>query len=1441
MQNPWRCLAAYEEPRFGDKETYKFCGRDKESYELASLIKNNLLVTLYGRTGIGKTSLLEAGVFPLLRRDNYIPIVVRFGLMGDDEKSFAELVVKSIEEQKNLEIKETKEGTISPVTDGKPNVEYLWEYFATRHFYDGGREAFPVIVLDQFEENLIANRHKTELLLIQLYALMDDNKIFPEGYHSETNFRFVLSIREDELFRLEECIDRYLLLDFKRNRYRLTHLSKEGAEKVICIPGQSLLPENETEKRVIVEKIINQATDEDSDNINTLLLSLVCSCLYERCVARKADEITVSDINALGDNLLADFYKSLHIKKHVREVIENKFIDARGRRNVVNIGDLDIPQSELKELCEGNKRILQMTNKRMELVHDLLAHAIFETKRKKDKKNVGLLFKACSLGLFLIVFIIGLLGSVYSVFDSNREGRTPIFPRKDTLVARSWSSIINNEHYIESITYEGGNYVSIENCSRLERVVFQGNQDWIYIEDCPSLRYLEFPDSSSVGKIRLRRCPNLRSLNIPDKVGNISSDIKINVIPNPNSTRYIKKDGIVWDIEQPGIIYANLSTSDIGQTESKYVVFPRQLRDSNSVFYWNFGNRVNFYNQGETTIDGLIIDRDSPKTVIGHANDIKSVDLSGLTLRDGAFENCNTLETVKIDSKTSLGEHVFTNCPNLEEIIIYQSPSFGIYKIRALLNSIRTVPHPLRYSLIGKGPLKKNSEGIITFNDIPVLISKESSKEYEYRICGDTAYVCTKGWLSSLNKSKSNNTTITWWDDLSWGQPQRTAFLEVLHSFGVDTALYVRRRNNLIETATEIFLDDSFNKGTVDPRFRMLTPTKYAKAVFCRNLTQKERTFYVTTNNLRFVDLADSVKSKIQIVVPYGQLDRYLHNTEFDGFKDLNELSLMETIWGTAMYSIKSGLAYLASDLFSLLLFVFGIIITLAFLSYLAFKKLEYQQETTFVWIRAFASSLSITGVAFFVWMSVYWFLWFWVFSPNNIPPAIIASVIAALMIWLMYKNILYQVKNVTLRGVWLEMRLFFTKHWRGILYSILTMLLLLVGLFGLRWRYNRIDRAKRLYETARSVGMWNEDAAKAALFVLTDNLQKGHIPSSSIKDSIYALLPDLYIKVGYNIERLDNSIKSHTISLSADGKLLLSGCNDGRVQVWDLQNRKLLNSIDCRPGSDIKHCDWIDDTTFVASDGTYLCHCHIADTVPTWHSDIKKHRGIKILANKLYYIPNLYGWRSDTIINVVNIHDAKFGDMDTLDIFTNEEIIGLCRHKDKLLVYGGHTLKEYNPETRMSVELLHTPSYIKSVSHCNDANKITVVTSDSIYDIEVINEKVRTTRSSRPEDLDGLITTHNNIRIGYDGSELFEVRDSLETVSTSNRDYIAKEISVWSGAIVSNDNKYVYAINSNDELCIIHTNKPEREEFLQIISQKFIRDNYQLSDGEKLKYGMTE
>src|SRR6185436_6798439 len=70
--NPWPGLDPFDET---DREY--FHGRAVEAGELLRLVRREPLTVVFGRSGLGKTSLLKAGLFPLLRGEDCLPVYVR--------------------------------------------------------------------------------------------------------------------------------------------------------------------------------------------------------------------------------------------------------------------------------------------------------------------------------------------------------------------------------------------------------------------------------------------------------------------------------------------------------------------------------------------------------------------------------------------------------------------------------------------------------------------------------------------------------------------------------------------------------------------------------------------------------------------------------------------------------------------------------------------------------------------------------------------------------------------------------------------------------------------------------------------------------------------------------------------------------------------------------------------------------------------------------------------------------------------------------------------------------------------------------------------------------------------------------------------------------------------------------------------------------------------
>src|ERR1700683_4323530 len=71
-RTPWLGLASFTE----ETRQY-FFGREEEVAELARRVQRKLLTVLFGQSGLGKTSILRAGLVPRLRSQGYCPVYVR--------------------------------------------------------------------------------------------------------------------------------------------------------------------------------------------------------------------------------------------------------------------------------------------------------------------------------------------------------------------------------------------------------------------------------------------------------------------------------------------------------------------------------------------------------------------------------------------------------------------------------------------------------------------------------------------------------------------------------------------------------------------------------------------------------------------------------------------------------------------------------------------------------------------------------------------------------------------------------------------------------------------------------------------------------------------------------------------------------------------------------------------------------------------------------------------------------------------------------------------------------------------------------------------------------------------------------------------------------------------------------------------------------------------
>ena len=420
--NPWVGLASYDDPETAGRKVL-FCGRDDESYDVSKLIMGNIFITLYGKSGIGKTSLLNAGVFPELRDEQYSPIYLRLGVRDEKEKKcFQEIIIEEIER------KVCSISVVDVIEEQKDllAIDFLWNYFARHRFYDKNSEpTSPVIVFDQFEEVFRDKKSDAEVLLRQIDYINDkdhsiDNcTISGQPYRYETNFRFVVSIREDDLYRLEDCIDNCYLPALKRCRYRLHSLSPENASNAILIPGKSFFPSDELERTEIVDKIIDYVSDKDRKNISTNILSLICSQLYQSIQTQHIQTVNASILESFfHDNPIDKFYMEAisKLSRKERKYIETNLIDSAGRRNSVSYNDFDTYIKHKETIINSPLAILHELNvssgddgARVELIHDKLAEVISKRKKNEESKLKYLLSFLTAMILLVVIILLFIL------------------------------------------------------------------------------------------------------------------------------------------------------------------------------------------------------------------------------------------------------------------------------------------------------------------------------------------------------------------------------------------------------------------------------------------------------------------------------------------------------------------------------------------------------------------------------------------------------------------------------------------------------------------------------------------------------------------------------------------------------------------------------------------------------------------------------------------------------------------------------------------------------------------------------------------------------------------------------------------------------------------------------------------------------------------------
>lgn len=373
---------------FTNAERGEFFGRERETKELYRLLLLNPVVVLFGKSGTGKTSLLQAGVAPLLHERLLEPLKLR---LNDTAKP----IRRQIWEQFNS-------GDYLPV--GTPDNLSLAELCARFDSSLGGEALSPVLLLDQFEELFTLYPDHSEQRSDFIGQLAE---LIQRQDESAPRVRVVISIRSDFLYLLDRLSVR--IPTIMRCRYELRALDEDNARRAITAPA-ALIGDYASQPFSFSLEALETALDGLSGQSDTgatggreveaFLLQQFCRRIEQRILGEQAKAGFSVTPDYFGgaqgiSGMLDEFYAEVLAKfpdaftrRRVQQLVEEKLIS--GERRIIGEHDtlckeLSLTQVDFQLLCA--ERLLHQEPRGgafyYEISHDTLLGPIIKSRKAR--------------------------------------------------------------------------------------------------------------------------------------------------------------------------------------------------------------------------------------------------------------------------------------------------------------------------------------------------------------------------------------------------------------------------------------------------------------------------------------------------------------------------------------------------------------------------------------------------------------------------------------------------------------------------------------------------------------------------------------------------------------------------------------------------------------------------------------------------------------------------------------------------------------------------------------------------------------------------------------------------------------------------------------------------------------------------------------------------
>ncbi len=400
--SPWLGLASFTE-----ETRAQFHGRDEEVAELGRRVQRKLLTVLFGQSGLGKTSILRAGLVPRLRPEGYCPVYVRLDY-GRESPPPAEQIKQAILRATQAAGHWTQPGVAA-------QGESLWEFLHHRDDVlrdQAGQPLIPLLIFDQFEEIFTLaqgddfGRQRAAQFLEELADLVEnrapralearldaDEAGLEKFDFGRADYRLLIALREDYLAHLEGL--KATMPSVTQNRMRLARMNGTQALAAVLRPGRGLVSDAVAAQIVA---FVSGTADTATAEIEPSLLSLVCRELDEARRARGHAEISADLLAGSRDTILSEFYaRTLGDQPAgVRAFIEDELLTESGYRESiaeerVKKGFAAAGASAAALATLVDRRLLRVEERldvrRVELTHDVLCGVVRASREVRHERE----------------------------------------------------------------------------------------------------------------------------------------------------------------------------------------------------------------------------------------------------------------------------------------------------------------------------------------------------------------------------------------------------------------------------------------------------------------------------------------------------------------------------------------------------------------------------------------------------------------------------------------------------------------------------------------------------------------------------------------------------------------------------------------------------------------------------------------------------------------------------------------------------------------------------------------------------------------------------------------------------------------------------------------------------------------------------------------------